>query len=176
VLKAPADAQLYVTPAYDLFGIWHGTSSDAQLYHSVASDSGEWVPVRWKNDAAGIAEDGTVIPEAIDEIGRLRVRPSGGTQTSREAIAIDGATIDIRIPWTLLQFADPSTLSVIDDDRTTPARETATSEGIAISVHLGGDHVDSRRFRWDGWETVPATTERKKASIEVLKAALGALP
>src|SRR5262249_2558086 len=71
-IKAPDAAQLYVTEAYDLFGIWHGTSTAKQLYHSIPTDGAPWMPVRWKNDQDHSSKDGKLtFPETIQPIGRL---------------------------------------------------------------------------------------------------------
>ncbi|HEY2733048.1 MAG TPA: hypothetical protein VGI70_03645, partial [Polyangiales bacterium] len=73
---------------------------------------------------------------------------------------------------TLLQFADPSTRTVIDDDRSTPDQETAVSAGVAVGAQLGGDLVETGRFAWSTWDVVPATTEHEKASLQVFSDAL----
>ena len=48
-------AELFVTQAYDIFGIWAGNSPASQLYHSVATDGAPWAIERWKtNNAASL--------------------------------------------------------------------------------------------------------------------------
>jgi hypothetical protein len=168
----PDDAQLYVMAAYDLFGIWHLTSTDSQLYHSIASDSGDWVTVRWRNNLLPTTPTSA---DDIDEIGRLVVRRAGAASDIRDGVVLDGATIEVRLPWTLLQFADPSTRSVIDDDRATPARETTVSDGIALSVQLGDELLETNRFRWEGWEEAPTTKETLKRSAKIFASGLKAL-
>jgi hypothetical protein len=176
VFDAPHDAQLYVIQAYDTFGIWHQSATDAQLFHSVPSDTGQWAEVRWRNSAGLIVEDGVTPSKKVDHIGRLVVRGPGDAETSRDSVSVNGAIIDVRLPWTLLQFADPSTRSVLDDDRATPGRETRVSDGIAISALLGSDLLETERFRWDGWERAPVTTERLKSSAAIFATTLRTLP
>ena len=167
-VKAPSHAQLYVTQAYDLFGIWHNTSKQAQLYHSIASDGDPWVPVRWKNDSEHYSDDGQYyFPETTQEIGKLSVSSESDTVRSMDAIILGYNTIRIRIPWTLIQFTDPSTLSVLHDNGNTVERETAISEGIALSVSLGGELVETGRYSWEPWNEAPLTTEREKLSLEI---------
>jgi hypothetical protein len=173
VYKAPDAAQLYVTQPYDLFGIWHHISNASQLYHSVSSDGGAWNAVRWKNNAGPSMPGGS---DDIDEIGRFVVRQPGGVDDNRDGVIVEGATLHFRLPWTLLQFADPSTRTVIDDDRSTAVRETAVSEGISVSALLGSELVETPRFAWDGWDKVPATTERVKRSLGIYAKAVGELP
>jgi hypothetical protein len=173
-ITGPDSAQLYVTRAYDLFGIWHGVSTPEQLFHSVASDAGVWVPVRWRNNAS--VPPGTPNPDNIDEIGRFSVRQPGERSSSHDAVVVEGTRLDVKIPWTLLQFTDPSTLSVMNDDRSTPGRETSVSRGIAVSVQLGDDLLETTRFAWQPWETAPATTERAKPSLALFADACRSLP
>jgi hypothetical protein len=167
VVEAASSAQLEVTQAYDLAGIWHHTSTDLQLYHSIATDGAPWDPVRWKNDAAHKSADGTMsYPDSYDEIGRLRVRRASDPSSTRDGVVLSASGVDVRIPWTLLQFTDPSTRSVMDDDRsTTDVVETTVSDGVAVSVSLGSELVETARVGWDGWEKAPETEEREKASF-----------
>jgi hypothetical protein len=65
---------------------------------------------------------------------------------------------------------------VIDDDRSTAASETMVSDGIAVSVQLGSDLLETQRMAWDTWNKVPATTEREKGSLKLFADALGKLP
>jgi hypothetical protein len=178
VITDTAPAQLYVTGAYDTFGIWHGLSTEAQLYRSIASDGGEWKKVRWRNNAQSEPEVELMSPvyRSVDEIGTLRVQHAGEQPNIKDGVVIDGATIEVRIPWTLLHFTDPTTRSVLDDDRATPGRETRVSEGIALSVALDADLIETGRFAWDGWQEAPRTTERLKRSAEIFAETLHALP
>jgi hypothetical protein len=104
------------------------------------------------------------------------VREPCGVDDNRDGVIIEGATLHFRLPWTLLQFADPSTRTVIDDDRSTAPQETAVSEGIAVSALLDSELLETGRFTWDGWEKVPATTERAKRSLGIYAQAVGELP
>jgi hypothetical protein len=170
VVSAPSQAQLYVTQAYDLFGMWFQSSTDSQLYHSTATDGAPWDSVRWENNVAHTSADGslTFFPEAIQPIGALRVRNADDPPSSRDAVVVTPQGLDVRLPWTLLQFTDPTTSSVMDDDRSTPAIETAVSAGIAVSVALGAELLETPRVSWTGWQSAPATTERLKASAGAL--------
>lgn len=160
-------AQLYVTEAYDLFGIWHGVSKPQQLYHSIASDGSPWNEVRWKNNFG---------ENDIQDIGNLRMRDADSPATSLDAVVITENRIEIRIPWTLLQFTDPSELLVMDDDRATSERETAISDGIAVTITSGIDILTTERFVWEPWNIAPATVERDKASLEIVKNGLRSIP
>jgi hypothetical protein len=169
-----SSASLYVTRPYDLFGIWHQSSSEQQLYHSVASDQCDWVKVRWQNNQVHAADGG--VETEIDPIGELVVAATANEADNRTAVILDGAVVRIRLPWTLLQFTDPTTRTVMDDDRATPERETRVSDGIAFSVQLGAAMIETQRFRWDGWKTAPQTSERLKRGAALLSQAMKDLP
>ncbi len=106
-------------------------------------------------------------PETTQEIGKLSVSGESDIVRSTDAIILGFNTIRIRIPWTLIQFTDPGTLSVLHDNRNTVERETAISEGIALSVSLGGELVETGRYSWEPWDEAPLTTEREKRSLEI---------
>ena len=176
-VSAPTTAQLFVTETYDLYGIWHGLSTDRQQYRSTASDGAPWVPVVWVNSGEHRNRDGSqTFPMTEYEIGRLRIRNSGQAASSMDAVVVEGNWVEIRLPWTLLNFADPSTLSVIDDDRASAGRETTTTAGIAVSVALGDDLLESGRYRWQPWDEAPAYTAREKPSATTYANALRAIP
>lgn len=174
---APDAAELHVTEAYDLFGIWHDNSSDAQLYHSTVSDGAPWMPVRWQNNGERLDDSGEILTQAsVQPIGVLRVSENTQFDSSLDAIRIDGATIEIRIPWTLLQFTDPTAAAVMDDNRDTPEFETTTSDGIALTVISGDQSVETDRYLWQGWEMAPETEEREKESLEIFAETVQSLP
>ncbi|MFC1513680.1 T9SS type A sorting domain-containing protein [candidate division KSB1 bacterium] len=160
-------SQLYVTEAYDLFGIYHNVAGPEQLFHSVPTDNAQWNLVRWKNN---------YYEDAIYNIGILRKREISETSTSLDAVIIDDNVISVRIPWTLLQFTDPSLMEVMHDDRNTVERETTISDGLAISVSLGGSILETNRYYWNSWNVAPSTVERDKESMQIFTDGLTLLP
>jgi hypothetical protein len=181
VLDTNNEAQLYVTHAYDLFGLWHEAwnyvKDTNQLYHSTATDGAEWKRVRWLSNRPHGSNDGKYnFPETVSEVGRLGVSTHGDFVSSRDALALANGHVRLRLPWTLLQFTDPSQRMVTDDDRTTPVREkveTTQSEGIRVVIVHGGGQAVSERLRWAGWEMEVALAaqknEREKASLPIIE-------
>jgi hypothetical protein len=183
----PGTAQLYVAKAYNLYGIWHVTQNETtsdSLFHSVLSNAGEWVTVRWQNNSAHTNKIGVYYPEASQDIGALQVSSNQTAfASSRDAVILGNTFVKIRLPWTLLQFADPSTLSVMNDDRNTipgsytgARRETAISEGIALSVSFETELLETERFQWSAWDTTPTVTERDKSSFGIFATKVKELP
>ena len=163
-------AQVMVTTAYDLYGIAPGKRPWGQPYRSLATDGKGWVPVRWVNRSRRISSDGSVRPPIAFEAGKLRIRRAADPASTLDAVVIDGDTVTVRMPWMLLQFTDPSRLEVMDDDPKVKgdSRQTTVSEGIAVAVSAGGDLLETPRFRWSDWESVPPTTIRLKSGVPAI--------
>jgi hypothetical protein len=165
------------TPAYDTYGIWHQTADDRQRFHSIPSDTGEWVLVRWKNNSAHLSEDlRYAFPETATEIGVLPVRVMPSAPSSLDAVVVEERQITFRLPWSLLLFTDPSQRKVLDDDRTTDGREVATSAGIGLAVSVGETLVETPRWTWPTWDTAPETVEREKPSMALVQQGYASVP
>jgi hypothetical protein len=154
-------AKLYVTQAYDLFGKFHNISSPEQKYQSTVSDGSPWNIIRWKVNE--FAQD-------IQFIGNLKMNYGFLPASSRDAVTIHPGHIDIRIPWSLLHFVDPSEYVVFHDDRATAGPEDRVSDGIAVSVFYKGEkYSPDERFLWPKWNTALDVQEVIKGSYWVMK-------
>jgi hypothetical protein len=154
-------AELFVTQAYDLYGIWHGVSDDKQLFKSTTTDGEPWQLVRWKNNE----------PEnEVQYIGSLSINRLDLPPTSKDAIVLRDNTIEIKIPWTLLNFVDPSQMMVMHDDINTPSREYRKSDGVMVSIFYNNFEAHTQtRFTWPLWNYAYDAVEYKKASYTYLK-------
>ena len=154
-------AKLYVTQAYDLFGLFHGISLPQQQYRSVVTDGAPWNIVRWKVNE---------FEQDVQYIGNLKVNYGFLPASSRDAVTLYSDHIQIRIPWSLIHFVDPSEYVVFHDDRNIPGPQDTISDGISISV-FHGDTVftPQERFLWDSWNTALDVKEVIKGSYWVMK-------
>lgn len=159
-------ADLFVTEAYDLYGIWHGISGSEQLFHSIATNGKPWKLVRWKNNS------GT---QEIQYIGHLKVNRLNLPPSSMDAVTFKNDTVSIKIPWTLLQFINPAQKLVMHDNRaTTNVTEDTISEGIAVSVKYKNQILSTpTRFVWNDWNSFNNVVSYKKAGYYQLQDALG---
>ncbi|MPL92728.1 hypothetical protein SDC9_38841 [bioreactor metagenome] len=156
-------ADLYVTQAYDTYGIWHHISDPMQMYHSIASDGAPWYIVRWKNNSGY---------SAVQYVGSLQVNYSFQNPSSKDAITIYDDKIAIRLPWSLLNVVAPDQLKVLNDNRLTPATEDTVTDGINIAVWYDSVWVTTPdRFLWNTWSTVSADSliDTLKTSYFVMK-------
>ena len=157
------DAQLYVTQAYDAFGIWHGTSDPLQQYHSTATNGAPWKLVRLRNNT-GHSE--------VQYIGNLQVNRDNQPSSSNDGVVVGDHRITVRLPWFYLNVTDPSSMRVLHDQRATPAKEDTLSDGIRVGIRYRNEWFDSHeRLRWPTWSVTPPadSMERKKASYFVLQ-------
>lgn len=139
-------ASLYVTQAYDTYGIWHKISPPEQLYHSIVADGKPWNLVKWKNNEPY---------NEVQYIGDLNVNYGFQPVNSDDAVIITEDSIDIRIPWTLLNVVDPSQMRVFNDKRNTLLPEDTISDGFAVAIQYQKKIFKTdNRFKWNTWNTV----------------------
>jgi hypothetical protein len=162
-------ADLFVTEAYDLYGIWHKVSAPEQLYHSVATTGKPWKLVRWKNNQDN---------PSIQYIGHLQVNRLNLPVSSKDAVTFKEDKVSIRIPWTLLQFINPGHKRVMHDYRTTTGiTEDTISDGISVSVLYKNQLLStSQRFVWDNWNNFNNVESYKKDSYLYEKDQLKTFP
>ncbi len=203
-IDSPELVQLYVDKPYDLYGIWHGIRDPWQLYRTVKNDAGEFRPVRTITNAYdAIGPDGNVTTLGgvqVQETGRFRVGVEA--LSSHALVAIDPAAgvIEIRVPWNLLHFSDPSAAQIIDDDGSWGPRRATSKETKQVAVAaivLGGKDeqestlVDSvpaatasetgHALPATGWALLPLITwigapayhEQTKPIVQAMRAGLG---
>jgi hypothetical protein len=115
--------------------------------------------------------NGTVTEVEIDPAGLLHhgtSDPNDPAYDSRATWFAAGQTIEIRIPWQAIGFADPSTHRVFDvaPDGTFEYR---TIDSMAIAVTLGSEAFETTGYEWEDWNRV-SYTERVKAGSGVFAA------
>jgi hypothetical protein len=167
----------HVTRAYDMNGLtvrFNLTNPLFQKFKSTTTDGDPWEVMRWTNDGFELT---------YHDIGKVPLEHSPAfSEGNRAAVAWDGRTIRIRLPWTMLHFFDPTQMSVNDgavsyDGGYNFEIITAPSDGIAVSVlHKNIVTNTTNRYSWPKWLVVPATTEREKASLHIIEEGLASIP
>ncbi len=164
-------AELFVIPSYDVFGVRDQVRLDTLT--SARKDNGTWNPVRWKTN---------YFYDITQYIGKLKISDSYDPYQFLHAVTIFNDSIEIRIPWTLLNFNAPSErramhyLSYQSGSEIVITQSDTLSDGIAITV-AGPDRIyQSERYSWDPWDYEKIVNdpplERKKKSFFELKKAL----
>lgn len=156
-------AELYVTEAYDIYGIWHGITGPEQKLKSIPSDGAPWHIVRWKNNYNH---------SDVQYIGKLQVNYGFQNPSSKDAVTIFEDKLEIKIPWSLLNVVAPDKRKVLHDNKNTPEAEDTISDGFNIAVYYNSEwFVTDQRFVWDTWYNIDKETlnENKKNSYWVMK-------
>ncbi|TXT46451.1 MAG: hypothetical protein FD137_1252 [Spirochaetes bacterium] len=131
-----------------------------------------------------ITKDGRTIPEIYFDASALR---KGAFDESGNLWRIDGNRIFLRLPWTLINVTDPSSLKVLQDGRTgyfNPQRDAlkvVPTDGFVVSALAWDRNAKKpsgsmqanplRPYLWNGWEEVPRYIERYKKSYYMLQEA-----
>jgi hypothetical protein len=137
VLSGPDASQLVVTPAYRR---WHPAESGAiGLLASPTEPAGHYIAPTLETNRERFTRAGQRIPAQGVEPGRLRfgtLDPAQPGFDSRTDVAVgsDAGVIELRLPWALLNFSDPSTANVLHNPARTATPGTTPTNGIRVSV------------------------------------------
>jgi len=161
-------ADLYVTEAYDLYGIWHNVSSPAQLYRSTATMGAPWKIVRLRNNNGN---------QEIQYSGRLQANRADLPPSSRDGVVFGENLIRLRIPWSLLNILDPSTFRVIHEYRALPGKEDTLSDGLRLSLKYRDQLlVSPNRWVYPQWNHALNAAPYEKVSYDIVKTRLPLIP
>jgi hypothetical protein len=128
------------------------------------SEPGDWNLHQLITNRPYVLADGTETEVELDPAGLLHhgtTDPNDPAFDSRSSWFAAGNTIEIRVPWQAIGFADPSTHRVFevaaDGTFTYP-----TIDSIPIMVAIGGAAFETTGYEWENWNQV-SFTERVKA-------------
>lgn len=163
-------AKLLVHPGYNI---------TENTYASYRSYTGNFRQLNKLINNERVTKEGRIINAIYADFSSL----SYGTflDNSRNSWYMEDNEIFIRIPWGSLNFTDPSSMTVLDDqDFTgTPVRDelnTVISEGVLVSALLINT-ADNREeellstgepYTWEGWDE-PLSSARLKKSYDIIK-------
>ena len=175
VLQIPLQgerADLMVIPSYDVYGIKDLDRLDTVV--SVRSDLGRWDPVRWKT---------SYFSNTTQYVGELHSTSSSDPYDFMNAVTRYHDSVEVRIPWTLLNFPAPTQrramhyMSHMEGPDLVIDRRDTLSDGIALSLVLRDQVYQTSRYSWEpwGWQKLledDPPIERKKQSWHLLKEGL----
>lgn len=140
-------AQLYVTQVYDAYGIKQLDRHDTIV--STSTDGAPWNPVRWKVNYS---------KNDIQYIGQLKISNRLDPYAEFDPVCWNSDSISISLPWTLLNFRDPSRKKVtyytseFTDGSIQVLSRDSTSTGIAITAVYNDEVYQTDRYSWENWE------------------------
>lgn len=140
--------------------------------------SGAWVPLRQLlSYPLVVPTTGRRIAADVVDSSRLLwgpTDPSSPDFDDRHMVMGTGGFLEVKIPWGMATFADPSSHQVYELRLHPDPRQqvvTATVETLGVSVLVGdSDVITTTGYEWAGWETVE-WHERPKAGWDLLKEA-----
>jgi len=161
-------ADLYVIPSYDVYGIKSLIRVDTVV--STSSDAGVWNPVRWKTN---------YYYNRTQYIGELKISGSNDPYQFLNAVTVFKDSLEIRVPWTLINFNAPPLgramhyVSHQDGADIVIEKQDTLSDGIALTLQLRDDLYQAGRYTWDPWDYAKIVNdppiERKKESFHHLR-------
>jgi len=185
-LRGPGNSAVLVSEPYDPYG-----SSPPGRVASPRTPSGRFVPLLLETNRERFGRDGTRYPALRTERGALRfgsLDPASPAFDTRTDVAVgrETGTIELRLPWTLLNVADPSSRRVLHDEA---GLETIATEGFRIyAFALDPEDPDAGPldrlpaagavpdpYLWQGWEEPRYVLERK-LGLEELRKAMEGIP
>jgi hypothetical protein len=183
-IGGPGDTQIKVTPSYDPYPD-HGQAVEGKAIVSPEKSSGSFQEMAFQANRERFWRDGTRIRPVIVERGTLRfVRDNANTRTDLRydvAVGEDGV-IELRIPWGLLNVADPSSRQVLNGISRSENSETSPTDGMRFYVYSFNkgakkkllDQMPSRwrtapLYTWKTWDTPTYTLELKQSSRDIAR-------
>jgi len=162
---------------------------------SVRDGTVPFVHLTFETNRERIGRDGTRYPPIAVDRGALRygsLDPDARDFDTRTDVAVgaEQGTIELRLPWALLNVTDPSSLRVVHQETAhEPPLDTVATEGFRIYAfavdakhprlrprsRLPAAGVAAPLYAWAPWEAPKFRTE-PKAGIDAIRAAVRALP
>jgi hypothetical protein len=133
--------------------------------------SGAWVhPLQILNRPYTVPATGEQRPVELHELKHLPIGsgdPASSDFDQRTLVAAAGKVVEIRLPWALLGFADPSSLKLyVEHPREATSTLSAERIGIAV-IGAGGPLLRTSGCAWEPWQRV-TWNERRKAGFDDL--------
>lgn len=200
-LAGPDDSRIVADSHYDQFYYRFGELEEAIETRPYASDpdTDRFHPMRMAlSYALDLPTQDRTVPFRAFETGQLRYgvgNPTASDYDSMTDVHVDAAanTIELRVPWLLLNFRDPSTRRIAADIWTEGLDAAEQTPGVGVSAVTfrptddgtaekrsgDGNHTDALphtgngrpaitdRYTWDSWQD-PAYTERVKQSYDAV--------
>ena len=174
LVVGPEHAQLFQAAWWEPTRIRYGPLGLGYIKLDAAQlkpGSGAWVhPLQMINKPYVVPATGEKRPVEVHELGRLPIGsadPSSPAFDNRTLVAAKGSVVEVRLPWALLGYSDPSSHTLYEEH---PRGDTTTLKGGRVGIAVvsdGGPLLTTSGYAWDPWDTV-AWHERKKAGFDGL--------
>jgi hypothetical protein len=181
-IKGEDDSHLWINSAYDPHTWLYGEQLNYMPDPVIEDDPQAGVFLPWRlalNRPLILPQTKRKMPFEDYEVGRMRPGITDPSDPRFDSLAdwyAKGNVLEVRIPWTMLGYTDPSTLRVWDYPYQADGIEPVRSEELRIypAVRAEGETgpatAEPLTYSWKGWDQ-PTYHERKKESYAILKEA-----
>ncbi len=128
--------------------------------------SGAWTPLRViLNKPYTVPVTGEERPTELADLSDLRwgtSDPDSEDFDARNLIEGDGQVLELRIPWMMLTFSDPSSRTLYVQQASGDI-DTMQIDRVGISVAVGDTLTETAGYSWDEWSRIEWNERRKKS-------------
>ncbi|MBB4825109.1 hypothetical protein HNO89_002338 [Sporosarcina luteola] len=186
-LTSEEDSEAFVQAAYDPFYYMYGVELNMLKLGGQFPKQGDgnFHPIRFALNKEIIRPDtGEVMPFTYYETGKLQFgngNPKSADYDSLADFAVsqDGRVLEVRLPWLLLNFKDPSRLEIMGDlygGDGLASSQTIEDIGIYLAaikedeklLQIAPNATNGYRYTWKAWDE-PPHSERLKQSYTILQ-------
>lgn len=177
--------QMYINSAFDYHTWYYGnqlenTPGAPEPPEEAANpDAGKFLPWRLAlSRGITLPDTGKTIPFEEFDVGEMTrgvTDPGSPDYNSLADYEAEGEVLEVRVPWAMLGFTDPSQKKVWDNLYEGGEVSPTTTDGIRVYPSLngaateeGGSEVTPTEYDWEGWDE-PTYHERRKKSFPTVK-------
>ncbi|MBC3889373.1 family 2 glycosyl transferase [Acetobacterium paludosum] len=171
------NSRIMVDAYYDSFQYLYGENSNIIPKKSEFSinNSGAFDPMNlYLSKDLYLPEDKITVPLSQYETGKLAYgdgNPNNSDFNSLTDFCMKDNILEIRIPWQLLNFMDPSSKIVMNDlhiNGIQPLQIDGINAGVGILNNMTDANIAMNFYGWEDWD-IPVYHERLKPSYYILK-------
>ena len=177
-LDAGGESRVVVQERYELLWAMHAYETDrADAYEDLRdADSPTFRPIRLlvqREDPVPVVGGWAAAPTY--EAGRLRRGTADPDDPAYDSLAdfqLTGDGVELRLPWELLNFGDPSEQMIHDDYYENYGVEYLRIDEMWVGFRTGdggGYRIPMAAFALEGWDDADAYRERYKESYYILQ-------
>lgn len=185
-IRGKEDARILVNSGYDLHTWYYGAVRQFISHDPQYGEASAGIMLPWRlalNKGLYLPETKENIPFEDIDVGVLRYGNANPGSESFDSLAdwyVKGKVLELRIPWMLLGFTDPSTHQVWAYPYAAGEITPVTTEGIRIAPYLRSKEASSAQnnaiaaeaesflYTYSGWNE-PKYHERMKQSYPIMK-------
>ncbi|CAG7639194.1 hypothetical protein PAESOLCIP111_04019 [Paenibacillus solanacearum] len=184
-LQGEEDSAIYVNSAYDIHTWQYGFMGKMMPWQEAwkQAENGLFLPYRLPvSKPQVLPQTGEKLPFEDVELGALHHGTTDPNRADFNNLAdwyASGPVMEVRLPWMLLGFTDPSTKKAWRYPYEAGALKSEEVKAIRVEPHVSGPAAGTgasapMAYKWDAWNK-PAYHERLKQSYPILQEAFGEL-